>query len=42
MVEVDLDFLALADPAHGGDHADGGVGLDQVRRIFPFAGRKAK
>src|SRR5215472_8517806 len=30
MLEVDLDVLALADPADGGDEADGGVGLDHV------------
>src|SRR5215472_16112886 len=29
-LEVDLDVLALADPADGGDEADGGVGLDHV------------
>src|SRR5437867_3985664 len=31
MLEVDLDVLALADAAHGGDEADGGVRLDHAR-----------
>ena len=28
VLEVDLDVPALADAAHGGDQADGGVGFD--------------
>src|SRR5947208_16937297 len=31
MLEIDLDVLALADAAHGGDEADGGVRLDHAR-----------
>src|SRR5437879_13138205 len=43
MVEVDLDVLALADSADGGDQTDGGIGLDHGRASsvegYPAASR---
>src|SRR2546425_2603008 len=39
VLEVDLDVLALADAAHGGDETDGGVGLDHAAEVAQTPGR---